>query len=277
MKSTLLLFTFFLWGQLSAQTTVFQSDFSTPASYTVVSVNSGDWIVGANGPQGVNSQSMGAMNSTTPTEFALFDSDFLGSPGVQQDAYVQMNDLIDVSSYTFAYVCFESYYKHDAGQLTVEVSNDEITWTTFSVHTNLAQGDSTSNTINQLLDVSAVAGNQATVSIRFRYSGMPGYAWMVDDVCMLATNSPVTGLAENENELIKVFPNPTNGIFTVDIHKIQGEAEVRITDLQGRILCEQKASASMHTVDLEINSNAGVYLVTVFHENGQTTSTVIKK
>lgn len=275
MKSLLLFFGAFLCTSLNAQITVYQSDLSVPANYIVWNSGGGDWVVTNSGPTGSTAQFMGPMNSSTPTEFALFDSQAFGG---QQSAGIEMTDFIDISAYSYAYVCFQSYYKHDAGTCNLQVSNDAgVSWINFSVHDALPQGDSTANPSMELIDISAVGGLQSTVKIRFVYEGPAGFAWMVDDICVLANNSPIIGLEENEDQLFKIFPNPSNGTFTVDLHKIQGEAEVRITDLQGRLVSSQIAGASMQMLDVELNEAPGTYLVTVIHSSGQTTKTIVKK
>lgn len=276
MKSLLLSLSTFVCVHLHAQITVFQSDLSTPSSYLLFNNGGGDWVVGNSGPTGSTAQFMGPINSSTPNEFALFDSQALG--GIQQSGVIQMSNSVDVSNYTYAYVCFQSYYKHDAGTCNVQVSNDGgATWYNFGVHTSLMQGDSTANPSMELVDISVIASNQPAVLFRFAYEGPAGYAWMIDDICMLANNSPIIGLEEDVDEIVRVFPNPTNGVITVDLHNIQGEANVQITDLQGRVVLSETASPSVLTLDLEVREEPGTYFLTVEHEGGRARASFVKQ
>jgi len=62
----------------------------------------------------------------------------------------------------------------------------------------------------------------------------------------------------------EVYPNPTVGPFTVELPStIQGEAQIRIVDLQGRILYQQELSSD-HIGPIAIDlsdKNTGMYLV----------------
>lgn len=278
MKS-LLLFAFALvCVNSNAQITVFQSDFSNPSDYTVYSSSGTDWVVTGNGPQGTNSQWMGAMNSSTPNDVALFDSDFLSATSATQDAQIEITNSADATGYDYAYVCFQSYYKHNGGEIKMEVSNDGGgTWTAYIIHPSIAVGDSTANPSMELIDVSPVAANQSMVNLRFSYVGTAGYAWMIDDICVLVNTAPIIGLDEQTDEVLTVYPNPAEGKLTIDLHKIQGEAEVQLMDMQGRVIESKTASPSMLTMDMELSGAPGTYFVTVLYDGGQARKRFVKK
>ena len=71
------------------------------------------------------------------------------------------------------------------------------------------------------------------------------------------------GIIENSfgNNLI-VYPNPTNGNFTIDLGNLFGKTEVQITDILGKVI-ESKSVNSAQTLDLFIQEGAGIYIVTV--------------
>ena len=56
-----------------------------------------------------------------------------------------------------------------------------------------------------------------------------------------------------------VYPNPTRGIFTVNMEKA---GSVKVVDINGRTIYEKEVSASSHTIDIS-KYPAGIYFVTV--------------
>ena len=81
------------------------------------------------------------------------------------------------------------------------------------------------------------------------------------------TTAGSTGLEDNHKDIIKVYPNPGNGLFTLEFSSrlLKG---VRVTDLNGRTVFEKKnvADGSLQ-LDLR-NSREGLYFLYV-EEAGQ--------
>ena len=78
-----------------------------------------------------------------------------------------------------------------------------------------------------------------------------------------------SGLAVNDNEIYKtqIFPNPSTGIFNININQSTENATLKITDLNGRIVHLSKAqNLNNHQVDLNGLQN-GIYLLNI--ENTQ--------
>ncbi len=166
----------------------FTNDFSNTNDWTPFdAINGGlqNWVVGTAGPTGSFSSGMGAIASTTAANgFALYDSDALGTSATnQQDATLTYNGTVDCSAYTFVNINFESSHRKFQDSVFVEVSNDGwLTFERFEVHASQAVNDASTNPEFVSVNISTVAGNQASVSFRFHYEGQWDYAWMVDDV-----------------------------------------------------------------------------------------------
>lgn len=154
-------------------------DFETPANWTIDNsgVTGTGWVIGTDGPAGFFSGGMGAINSTSGGNFALFDAD--GAPG---SGTITMANPIDCSGQTNVAFEFESYYRNFQGSAFFEISVDGTTWTPFQVHASLPSNESTDNPQLVSVNVSAEAAGQATVWARFRYESADDYAWMIDDV-----------------------------------------------------------------------------------------------
>lgn len=262
MKSCLLISTLFAFS-VSAQTTIFQANFSTPSSYYAAGGTNGDWIVTTSPPQGPSSQLMGAINSTSGGEFALFDSEFVASSAASQNASIVMSESIDGLGYVYFYVCFESYYRHDSGVCAVKVSTDQgATWTMFPVHDAMNQGDITSNPELVLVEVTAaVIADPTNILIGFYYDGLPGYAWMVDDICVQASNSPILGNAQYSLDRdVLVYPNPSNGAFSIQFSELVSSVEIELTDAQGRSI-DQFTVEGESSLNYVLLGEPGVYFI----------------
>jgi hypothetical protein len=83
------------------------------------------------------------------------------------------------------------------------------------------------------------------------------------------TMSPV-GIQNSEISDIKIYPNPSNGIFTIDG---EGEYNIQIFDMAGKVILEAKAIDN-ELVDMQ-NYNKGVYVIKVFQNQRSITKSII--
>lgn len=172
---------------LANKAIIWQNDFSNPSEWTMEwmqgNPNDGPWVIGTTGPSGYYSAGMGPINSTTAANgFAMYDSDGIGVEPGEQDSKIIYNGTINCSGHPKVAVMFESYYRKFHGTPYLEVSNNGTTWTSFELHTNLNVNQSSANPTIVTVNITAVAGNQPNVYLRFRYHGEWDYAWMVDDI-----------------------------------------------------------------------------------------------
>jgi hypothetical protein len=163
---------------------IWTDDFSDPSNWTIGALNgtNDNWVVGTAGP--VGDYAIPALQSTSAANgFALFDSDVMCEV---DNGYIATVSSIDLSAVTHVQLQFEQFYRRFQGHTFVDVSNDGISWIPYEVNTQLVTGQYTANPDLFTLDISQVAGSQSTVWFRFRYVGNCDYAWMVDDVALLA-------------------------------------------------------------------------------------------
>jgi hypothetical protein len=159
-------------------------NFSTPADWVMANTGtpSANWVIGTSGPSGGFSGGMGPIASTSGGNFAMFDSDALGSGSSVQNATITMANPVNLSAYSNVGVTFESYYRNFQGACYIGVSTDGVSFTDFQVHSEVLLNEGTDNPEVVALNISSVAANDASVWLRFRYEGGWDYAWMVDDV-----------------------------------------------------------------------------------------------
>jgi hypothetical protein len=162
---------------------IWSDDFSDPSHWAFGTLNStaNNWVIGTDGPSGDYAIDT-IMSTTAANGFALFDSDLMCGP---DNGYVAIASSVDLSGVSHVQLQFEQFYRRFQGQTWVDVSADNVNWTSIEVNSQLTTGGYTANPAITSVDISAVAGSQPNVWFRFRYTGNCDYAWMVDDVALV--------------------------------------------------------------------------------------------
>ena len=73
-----------------------------------------------------------------------------------------------------------------------------------------------------------------------------------------------------------IYPNPTNGVFTIDLPNI-GQSNITITDISGEIIFDQHYSTNKKQVIDLSNQASGVYFIEIRSENSLHTEKIIIK
>jgi hypothetical protein len=194
-------------GLLSAENTALRSsraliwsdDFSTPANWTMANtgVPPRDWVITNAVPANLVTAGFDAtFTSTSGGNFALYNSDAGGS-GAVDNANLTIVTPINLTGYGNVMLTFDQYYAKYADVVKVQISTDGLAWTDFVVNTAYAANQASTNPEVVTVDISSVATNQATVWVRFNFTGAWDYAWMIDDVAInaaLPTPADVAGL-----------------------------------------------------------------------------------
>lgn len=179
-------------GSSRSVNTFYSEDFSggIPAGWQLVD-NSGN---------GVNWDytTTGASNTVIPTSltrlsntgtsaangYMIYDSD-ASNQSVGGENADMITDVIDCSSYAIVHLTFNQLLYHFTETAKVFVSNDGTTWTeVYDASAPLAVNTATSNPNAVDLDISTLAANQATVYVKFNFTGDFDYWWMIDDVTL---------------------------------------------------------------------------------------------
>lgn len=201
---------------------LWENDFSSPTDW-VISNNTGDlqdWEI-----TNVSSTAIGynhgswiedVLTVSNENGYALFDSDAVGTNGGTQDASITLDLLqpgVDLSGYNDVVLQFaQRGTMWTTTENRVEISNDGgLTWTTFLVNV----GRPASATFEDMvyINISAAAGGQSNVHIRFRYIGSWDYAWLVDDIAIIEQpindiQSTYTYIAGTTNEGLEYGKTP---------------------------------------------------------------------
>lgn len=71
-----------------------------------------------------------------------------------------------------------------------------------------------------------------------------------------------------ETETINIYPNPSNGSFTIDLNKTKNIREIGLSDMLGKKVLDQKINTE---TSVQINSiSNGTYILTLITDNGNT-------
>ena len=168
--------------------TIWSNDFSTAADWAISNNTNDqqDWVISTstatNLGYGTGAWVDGSNTVTNENGYALFDSDFVGADGGNQDALMTYTGTVDCSAYPNVVLEFNQRIRMWQTTETIfEISNDGgTTWIPFSV--NLDKNVSTLYQENAQINITSAAGGQANVKVRLRYIGSWDYAWLVDDL-----------------------------------------------------------------------------------------------
>ena len=172
---------------------LWSSDFSNPADWIISNSvgNASNWVIGSTIPSGLFAIPP-ILSTTEANGYALFDSD-LDCSG-NQIANLTKATSVNCSAYPTVLLEFQQQYRRFDDSTFVFVSNNGGTsWVKYSVNTALINNDATTNPETVQLNISATAGGQANVKVRFQFwspstyvgpgaTAGCGYSWMIDDV-----------------------------------------------------------------------------------------------
>lgn len=176
----------------SDRAVIWTNDLSVAADWTISnsSGNNDNWVIGTGIPSG-SFPIAGIASTSAANGFALFDSDLLCSGN--QNAHLTTAQSIDCSGHPGVILKFQENYRSYNDSTFAEVSTNGTTWTKFAANPGYTVNQSSPNPQLVTINISSVAGNQATVWIRFTFfsnttvfgtNGGCGYAWMIDDVLL---------------------------------------------------------------------------------------------
>ncbi|MBK8658075.1 MAG: Omp28-related outer membrane protein [Bacteroidetes bacterium] len=174
----------------------------------------------------------GFASTSAANGFYIFDSDLLGNDSKPENASL-ISAAINCSANSHVALQFEHYFQQfQSSSGTVFVSTDNSNWT------QIYQANSTSpNPETVTLNLTPYAANQATVYLKFNYSGNYDYWWAIDDIKLFepaALDIAVTALdvpkyASLSNEFVSgvVTNKGYNTINSFDLtYTVNGGAQV---------------------------------------------------
>jgi hypothetical protein len=189
-----------LWGGPNDPNSTFAGGFN---GWTTQGLSSADptkadsarwyWSAAASAAGGAYYGTRGAINSASKANGAMvFNSDLYDNAGIAGNfgngkcpsphSGVLISPVINCTTFNSVALKFTQYYRNFQSTCFVDVSNDGgANWVSFQLNTDVATNAETVTNSSQLINISAIAANQANVQIRFRFDG-EYYFWIIDDV-----------------------------------------------------------------------------------------------
>ena len=187
---------------------IWSDDFSDPTKWTVdhdETACSLDWEIGTGLSCGGSYQIATIASTTYDNGVAMIDSDEYGGEtgGYEvEDSWMTMAYPVDLSGFENVILQFESWYRsYNSEKCFIVTSTNGTDWPeltpNFDASTNPnvyeafpgisgVSGEALpTNPTLWRTNISASAGNQSQVWVRFHWTGTWGYAWFIDDVAIL--------------------------------------------------------------------------------------------
>ena len=95
------------------------------------------------------------------------------------------------------------------------------------------------------------------------------------NVTLKVTNIAL-GIEDNKLSNVSLYPNPSNGRFTIDLGKEYKEVTVQISNVLGQIISSEKY-ASTRKIENEINDSQEIHFVKVITSSGESTTLKVIK
>jgi hypothetical protein len=169
----------------------------------------------------------------------------------------------------------------DANLCSVAVSTTITQPATFSVATSnsiicvgstasLTATGATSYTWNTAATTSVIAVSP-TVTTTYTVTGVTGVC--SNSLTITQNVSLCTGVNEVLGSLVTIYPNPNNGVFTIELN---ATTQVSITNVLGDVLVNTTLNTGKQTLDIQNKAN-GIYFVKLIQNGKQQTIKLIKE
>ena len=140
-------------------------------------------------------------------------------------------------------------------------------------YTNLSNAGQFSGTDTKTLTVSAVTMSNNNTNYRCLVTESAS-CMDTTDVVTLTVSEPGISINELNNSLIKLFPNPSNGIITITLSQYSN-GQIILTDILGKEVLSKSFTSNEVQLNLRSLESKGTYFAKVFDSDGNVIS--IKK
>ncbi|MBR5982408.1 MAG: C10 family peptidase [Bacteroidales bacterium] len=193
---------------------------------------------------------------------------------VSSDVFAFFIDDIVVESSTPSYNLTVSpsslVYAAEGGSQTANVTSN-VSWTATSSASWLTVSPASGSNNGTITIVAApnTTNAQRTATITVSGQGVTAQAISV-------IQNSAAAIDEEVAESISVYPNPTNGMFTVGLGSIEGKATCQIVNINGSIIETREVNTADNSeIVFDCNVNSGVYFVRIISGNNVWTKRVV--
>ena len=205
-----------------------------------------------------------AINSTTAANgFLISDIDSAnhwnaGQPSGNTYYYLESyftTSAIDLTGFPNVSLEFEHSFRfNNSINLTVSISTDSVTWTTYNVQGNSTNNQASADPEYLSLNISSVAGNSPTAYIKVGWNARC-YFWMIDDIKIVET-------PDNKLDLTEVthggwYTTPTTNGFGLDYTMVPlNQAEANPFTFEGIVTNLGALDQTSH-INVEVVNSSG--------------------
>ena len=205
-----------------------------------------------------------AINSTTAANgFLISDIDSAnhwnaGQPSGNTYYYLESyftTSAIDLTGFPNVSLEFEHSFRfNNSINLTVSISTDSVTWTTYNVQGNATNNQASADPEYLSLNISSVAGNSPTAYIKVGWNARC-YFWMIDDIKIVET-------PDNKLDLTEVthggwYTTPTTNGFGLDYTMVPlNQAEANPFTFEGIVTNLGALDQTSH-INVEVVNSSG--------------------
>jgi hypothetical protein len=142
----------------------------------------------------------------------------------------------------------------------------------------VVQGDQGNQWDSISVDLSAFVNQKVVLAFRGATGGGYQSDLAIDDVNLVAQSITTVDLAEVSSvHKFKLYPNPNNGTFSVDLQDIQTKATVLISNTLGQMV-HQSTHTQKQRLNLSFKGSPGVYFVSIkTNENSTAVFKIVKQ
>lgn len=185
----------------------------------------------------------------------------------------------------FALSCEDDATNNNKG--TFDVTSAEIQMPAAGCVTMTSSGNTPDGTGTKTWTIPWTAPSSSTGSVTFfmcsvtgeNGGGSNGFSWysshnIAED---LSTSIGSSIISENGNESVKVFPNPNNGLFNINLNEVPSSYE--IIDMRGKVIVSSAGILiNESNISVDINDiDSGVYFLKVnFNNDCKTVKFIVK-
>ena len=159
--------------------------------------------------------------------------------------------------------------------LTIGAVDVSVTTTDTTLTANASGGSIT----YQWIDCATLDPVAGATSQTFEPTQNGSYAVIITDGTCVDTSDcyDIEGIGFDENERIdfSVYPNPTDGLITLELSENYDQMTIRLMDLSGRLILEDVINSS-EKHQLQIDGEAGIYLLEITADGKRSFTRVVK-